>query len=157
MQIISTLRNVKSFLGVFPSDLLPHSIARSGTIINADPHTEQGSHWLAILLRPKDYSCYYFDTYGLPPFIPNIHMFLRRTCVIWDHNKVQLQGLSSDVCDHYCCVFALYMDRGFTPQQFVGLFNAAKADRQIRHLFASEFGQPRKRDVCGGGQCCFDF
>ena len=43
------LRYVGSFLGVFPSDLLPgHSIARSGTlIVNTDPHTESGSHWLA--------------------------------------------------------------------------------------------------------------
>ena len=42
VQILSTLQNVKSLLGVFPSDLLPHSIARSGTvIINADPYRER--------------------------------------------------------------------------------------------------------------------
>jgi hypothetical protein len=44
------------------------------------------------------------------PFIRNIHTFLRRNCVIWDH-KFQLQGLSSDVCGHYFCLFALYVDR----------------------------------------------
>jgi hypothetical protein len=42
------------------------------------------------------------------------------------------------------------MDRGFTPQQFIGLFDAANANRQISQLFASEFGQLRKREVCGG-------
>jgi hypothetical protein len=155
MQVICTVRNVKSFLGVFPSGLIPNSITRSGTvIINADPHTEQGSHLLAVLLQPKAYNCYYFDSYGLPPFLPDIHYFLRRNCVVWDH-KVQLQGLTSDVCGHYCFLFDLYMDRGFTPRQFIGLFDAPEADRQVRQLFASEFSQLSK-EVCGG-QCCSDF
>jgi hypothetical protein len=39
------------------------------------------------------------------------------------------------------------MDRGFTQQQFVGLFDTTNADRQISQLFAAEFGQQRKRDV----------
>jgi len=40
VQIISTLKNVKSFLGVYPSVLLPHSIhQQTGTVIlNTDPH-----------------------------------------------------------------------------------------------------------------------
>jgi len=74
VHILCTLQNVKSFLGVFPSDLLPHSIARSGTvIINADPHTEKGSHWLAIHFEPKASSAYYFDSYDISPLIPTIH------------------------------------------------------------------------------------
>jgi hypothetical protein len=150
MKIICALSNVKSFLGVFPSDLIPNSITRSGTfIINADPYTEQGSHCLAILLQPKAYNCYYFDSYGLTLFLPDIHYFLRHNCVLWDHNKVQLQGLTSDVFGHYCCLFALYMERGFTPRHFVGLFDAANADRRVRQQFASEFGQ-LSNEVCGG-------
>jgi len=75
VQILCTLQNVKSFLGVFPSDLLPHSIARSVTvIINADPHTEKGSHWLAIHFEPKASSAYYFETYDISPlFRPYMH------------------------------------------------------------------------------------
>ena len=44
------------------------------------------------------------------------------------------------------------MDSGFTPKQFVNLFTADKADRQIEQLFTHEFGNlcetPR------GGECC---
>ena len=42
LQIMCCLRYMGSFLGVFPTDLLPgHSIARSGTlIVNANPHRE---------------------------------------------------------------------------------------------------------------------
>ena len=78
MHILCTLRNVKSFLGVYPSDLLLHSIAQPGTvIINADPHTEKGSHWLAIHFERKASSAYYFDSYGISPLVPAIHAFLR--------------------------------------------------------------------------------
>ena len=153
-QIRCTLRNVKSFLGVYPSDLLPASISRSGTVIvNTDPHTERGSHWLAIHLEPRSSSAYYFDSYGIVPFIPDIRDFLKRTCTVWYHNSTQLQGLMSTVCGHYCCVFALYMDRGFTPQQFVRLFNTESADKQIDEVFTREFGPLREKPR--GGQCCF--
>jgi hypothetical protein len=42
-QLMCCLRDVRSFLGVFPFDLLPpHSIVQSGTlIINADPRTQR--------------------------------------------------------------------------------------------------------------------
>jgi len=113
VQILCTLRNVKSFLGVYPSDLLPHSITQSGTIIiNADSRTEKGSHWLAIHFEPKASTAYYIDSYGISPLVPAIHPFLRRYCTFWVYNTVQLQGLTSTVCGHYCCLFALYMDRG---------------------------------------------
>lgn len=115
MQIMCTLKNVKSFLGVFPSDPLPHSITQSGTIIiDAHPHTEKGSHWLAIHFQRRLYSAYYFDSYGIGKFIPNILAFLRRICTVWKFNTIQLQGLISAGCAKYCSLFALYMDRCYT-------------------------------------------
>ena len=148
----------KEFSRVYPSDLIPHSITRSGCLIlNTDPHNLEGSHWLAIHLTPRAYSAYYFDSYGLPPDIPQILSFLRRNCTVWEYNKLQLQGLTSTVCGKYCCLFALYVDRGFTPKQFVALFDVCggKADSQVTAMFAAEFGSLRK-DVCGG-QCCRDY
>jgi hypothetical protein len=47
--------------------------------------------------------------------------------------------LTSDVCGKYCCLFAIYTDRGYTPQQFVSIFDACDADRQLDRLFAAEF------------------
>ena len=102
-QILCTLRNVRSFLGVFPSDILPQPVSQSGTvIINADPHTENGSHWLAVLFRPKSASAYYFDTYGFVPLVPDIQAFIRRNSTVSNYNKRQLQGLTSNVCGNYC-------------------------------------------------------
>jgi hypothetical protein len=78
---------------MFPSDLLPRKIhaARTGTIIiNADPHTEKGSHWLAVHIHKPSYSSYYFDSYGLTPFLPSIYAFLKRNNSLWDHNTLHL-------------------------------------------------------------------
>jgi hypothetical protein len=114
---------VKLFLGVFPSGLLPHSITQPGTfIVNTDPHTKRGSHWLAVNFQPKSYSGNYFDSYGLAPYISSIKEFLKRTCNVSEYNKTQLQGMSSTVCGKYCCIFALYTDRGYTPKHFLSLF-----------------------------------
>jgi hypothetical protein len=141
LQILCTLRNVKSFLGVFPSDLLPHSITQPGnTVVQTDPHTDRVSHWLAINFNPKSYSCYYYDSYWLPPYIPAIQTFLKRTCIVSEYNATQLQGLTSTVSGKYRCLFALYVDRGYTPKHFINILNPAIADSQINQLFASEFG-----------------
>jgi len=70
---------------------------------------------------------------------------------MWDYNVTQLQVLISAVCGHYCCLFALYMDRGYTPKQFVALFNADIADRQVEEIFLKKFGSLRR--VQRGGQC----
>jgi hypothetical protein len=154
VQILCSLRDVGSLLDVFPSDLLPQSITRTCTVIvNADPYTERVSHWLAIRFLPKSASAYYFDNYGLSPLVPSILAFIRRYCATWDYNKRQLQGLTSDVCGKYCCLFALYADRGYTSQHFVSLFDACNADRQVEQLFAAEFGAELPKSS-GWGQCC---
>jgi hypothetical protein len=148
-----TLNNVKSFLGVFPSDLLPHFITWPSTVIvNTDAHTQSGSQWLAIHLEPRSSTEFYFDSYGLSPHIHNIQSSLRRKCTVLNYNTVQLQGPMSTVCGKYCCLFALYMDRGYTGKQFVGLFTRSFADQQIERFFAMEFGSTR--GIPRGGLCC---
>jgi hypothetical protein len=153
VQIICILRNVRSFLGVYPSDLLPYSIKQAGTvIINTDPHTQKSHIGLRFISNPDPPVDIISIHTASPPFIPTIQSFLRRNCTVWDYNTVQLQVLRSTICGHNCCLFALYMDRGITPKQFVGLFISDIADRQITELFASEFGSLSQ--LPRGGQCC---
>ena len=55
-QILCTLRDVTSFLDLFLSNLVPSSrsiLKHCTLIVNADPHKERGSHWLAIRLTPR--------------------------------------------------------------------------------------------------------
>jgi len=58
------------------------------------------------------------------------------------------------VCGQYCSLFALYTDRGYTGQQFVGMFEARHADLQVERLFASEFGA---LPGGGDGMCCISW
>jgi hypothetical protein len=146
VQISCTINNVKSFLGAFPSDMLPHFITQPSTdSVKTDAHTQSRTHWLAIPLESRSSTAFYFDSYGLSPYIPDIQSFLRRNCTV-------LEGPMSTVCGKYCCLFALYMDKGYTDKQFVGLFTQSLADQQVQRIFTSEFGC-----LCGvphGGQCC---
>ena len=149
-QILCTLRDVKFFLGVFPSETFPRSVTQTGTVINkADPHIEKGSKWLAIHLLPTSTSTYFFDSYGILPLVPGIKASIRHNSTVWDYNRAQLQGLASNACGNYRCPFVLYTDWRCTPKQFIGHIDGASADRQIDWDFASEFGRgsPRK----GGG------
>jgi len=143
VQLLCRLRDVSSFLDVFPSDLLPHSITQTTTttvIINADPHTEGGSLWLGVHFRPKSSSAYYFDSYDIVLLVPSIQEFIKRNCATWEYNRRQLQGLTTDVCEKYC-------------RLFISLFNACKAaDQQVELLFTAEFGAQMSRGVWG--QCC---
>jgi len=154
VQILCTLRNVNSFLDVYAFDLLPRLITKTCTsIVNSDPHTKGGSHWPSIHFHPKSSNAYYFDSYGIVPFVPDILIFRKRTCTTCDLNKRQLQILTSDVCGKYCCLFALYMDRSYTPHQFLAIFGAIDSvDRQVERVFTAEFGAEMPRgvwDQCG--------
>ena len=144
IQISCTLKNIKSVLGAFPSDILPHSITQPSTVIvNTDAHTQSGSNWLAIRLEPRSSTAFYFDSYGQSPRIHDIQSFLRRNSTVLNYNNAQHQGPLSTVCGKYCCLFAPYTDRRYTSQQFVGLFTPGSADQQVENLFAKEFGSLR--------------
>ena len=66
-QLKKKLRNIKSFIGVYPRDALPNVGKRPVALIaNTDSRYEPGEHWIAIILL-KDGVGEYFDSYGLPP------------------------------------------------------------------------------------------
>ena len=109
-----------SFLAVYPSDILrpPTSVTRSLTLIeNTDRHTAKETHWLAIRHQPRYYYGYFFDSYGLPPLDPIILTFLFRACSVCEYNTTQLQSLSCSAYGTYCCIFAFYMYRGYSPKK----------------------------------------
>jgi len=153
VQITCTLKDIPKFLGVYPSDLLPTSIPKTGTvIINADPHTREGSHWLAIHFDTRLTWASYFDSYERAPSDPNILSFIKPNSAVWSYNTTSLQGPTSVVCGQCCCLFTRYVDKRITALQFVRLFTADDADRQEVEMFKAHFGP-----VCGtptGGQCC---
>jgi len=138
VQITCTLKDVPTFLDVYPSELLPTTIHKTGTvIINADPHTREGSHWPAIHLETLLSYASYFDSYGRLPSDPNILSFIKRNASTCAYNSISIQGSTSVVSGQYCCLFARYKDKRITPLMFVRLFPADAADKQAAEMFES--------------------
>ena len=150
LQISNALTHVASFRGVYPSDLLPKTITHGTYVINYDKHTEQGSHWVAVHFFKTFPRGFYFDSYGLYPLLNSIQQFIKLHTITWDYNRRQLQGPTTDTCGHYACLFALFMDKGYSPTDFVTQFTW-HPDVQVKQLFDHHLGP-----LCNtkGGQAC---
>jgi hypothetical protein len=87
------LSRVKSFLGVFPSDELPSEEITNpcSIIVNVDASTQPGSHWLAKRFEPRSSQAYYFDSYGLPPFVQIFSRFYDATALSYIATRLQLK------------------------------------------------------------------
>jgi len=143
-QILCTLRDVTSFLDVFPSDLLPPS----RPVLKPCTHHQCRSPYRGrfTLASHTSYTplfeCLFRFIWHLP-LVFSIQTLLHHNCTIWEYKKRQLQGLTSEVCGQYCCLFALYMDRGYTPQQFITLFaGRSNADRLVKQFSRLNLGPP---------------
>ena len=56
IQIDEKLKHIPTFLGAFPYDQLPKSKKHSySLIINTEPSTAEGDHWLALIFREKKF------------------------------------------------------------------------------------------------------
>jgi len=106
------------------------------------------SHWVAVCF--SDSGCAeYFDSYGLPPFKYEIIAYLQRHSISWTFNRHRLQGLTSNVCGHYCCLYANHRARGLSMTSFVNMFVTARYtcnDKRAVRMFRAQFG---KFPACG--------
>jgi len=112
---------VKYFQGVYPIDLLPSILIKPSIIINFEKIHMPGSHWVAVSFSDSGYA-EYFDSYGLPTYKLQIMAYLHRHSISWTINCRRLQRLTSKVCGHYCCLYALHRAIGLSMTSFVNTF-----------------------------------
>ena len=136
------------YLGVlafdqFPFDKLLHTPESSSMlaplffVLNTDPSTEPGTHWLACFFDRHSNTSEFFDSYGHDPtfyqltFPANIHVV---------SNSLQLQSDNSTVCGQYC-VFYLYfrLYRMTTLPRICNQLFTSFASRKSRDRFVSNF------------------
>jgi len=112
-QIIKVLtKHVEYFQGVYPIDLLQSTLIKPSIIvINLDKHFMPGSHWVALCFSDSVYA-EYFDSYGLPPYKLEIMLYLQNHSISWTFNRQRLKGFTSNVCGHFCCLYAPHRARG---------------------------------------------
>jgi hypothetical protein len=142
-------KHVKYFQGVCPIGLLPSTFIKPSIIvINLDRYYMPGSNLVAVCF--SDSGCTeYFDSYGLPPFKYEIMAYLQRNTISWTFNRHRLQGLSSYVCGHYCCLYTNHRARGLSMTSFVNMFQTARYtcnDKKVMRMFRAQF---RKCPACG--------
>jgi hypothetical protein len=134
-------KHVKYFQDVYPIDLLPSTLIKPSILINLDKHYMAGSHWVAVCFSASGYA-EYFDSYGLSPFKNEITAYLQRHSISWTFNRHRLQGLTSNVCGHYCCLYAFHKALGQSMTSFVDLFLPARytcIDERAVRLFRAHY------------------
>lgn len=124
-QIYRLLHSLDCFQGVFASNELPKHITRwpAAYIVNTDPRSKPGSHWVAIF-APQRSKIEYFDPYGIPPFVNSIIKFIRRNSKRWYFNDLQFQPSAplSTACGLYCILFVRIRCGRIGFNDFVKLF-----------------------------------
>jgi len=83
-----------------------------GIVYNLDPHYKNGSHWVANYINIPKKTCYYFDSYGLPP-PKEIYKFMQWLSIQEPDMKLgsngrRFQRLNSE-CGMYCLYFLIRM------------------------------------------------
>src|ERR1700678_1580866 len=92
------------FGGVLAIDELPLRPKNMSYIINLDPSTSPGSHWVAVYFEKGNAE--YFDSYGLPP--PELILnFIKANSYQFTCNSQQLQHVRTAVCGQYCAYYVL--------------------------------------------------
>ena len=100
-----------------------------------------GSHLEAVSFSDSGYA-EYFDLYGLPPLKLEIMAYLQRHSISWTFNRHRLQGFTSNVCGHFCCLYALHRARGLSMTSFVNMFIPARYtcnDKKAVRMFRAQF------------------
>ena len=113
----------KDFLGVFPLDKIPNRLKYPCSfIVNTDPSSKPGQHWLAFYFK-KDRHCIFFDSYGNSPEFFKLKNFIFKHSTSFSFNSKILQSNISSLCGYYCCLFILFISRGFKLVDFTACFN----------------------------------
>lgn len=136
------------FVGVYAADTLPRRLHKAPALLicNTDPIGKPGTHWVAFHID-ENREGEYWDSYGLPPYVPQHRHFLNRLCRTWTYNHMQCQALDSQVCGEYCVLYLVHRAHGHSLASFVKrLFTSdtEKNDNTVRQLFHRMFAHQRE-------------
>lgn len=125
-----TNKTKKKFRGVFACDKLPKSKINKRIpacyIINTDPSSKPGTHWVAIYF-PCNGLAEYFDSFGFEPTIGRILNFISRNSPKgYIYNKTQLQNVLSTICGNYCCEYLFHRCCGKQRNSFFKKYKTTK-------------------------------
>ena len=114
----------KIYLGTFARDELPHKISYpSAFILNTQPRSQTGEHWLAIYFD-KNKNGIFFDSYGKSASSFKLKEFMKKHSKSYKYNKVKLQSDTSSYCGVYVVLFLLHISKYFILESFLKKFKS---------------------------------
>ena len=124
------LKNKTIFKKVCALDQLEKPTFPSAYVINSDPSSEPGEHWVAVYFVKRGRG-EYFDIYGLPRTLIDLDSYMDAYSLSgWIYNRKTLQPY---FCGRYCVYFILFRCRGVPLHAIVSDFmsNLTENDRSI--------------------------
>lgn len=136
------------FGGVYARNTLPSTSIGQTFVLNTDPASEPGEHWVCIYIDPRTGIGEYFDSYGFPP-LREFERFMASRCRQMTYNPVCYQSDETSVCGHYCIYFLKKRSQGLlnpfqilpypkTPRGMEKLWN----DRYVYQWFRRRYQIP---------------
>ena len=112
---------IPSFLGTFPSDLLPKITKLPSCLIyNNDPSDQDGSHWNGLYFF-EDGTVAAFDSFGREPEIIN---YLSENSSNIVYSPLRLQAYDSRTCGLYAIAFIFLCHFNVEYCDILNLFNS---------------------------------
>lgn len=136
----------KKFKGIYPIDLLPPNKKVGIYIVNLEPSTKSGSHWVALEIGKKNI---YFDSYGMGPRDKRLKKFLGKK---YEKNLKRLQHPLSTTCGQWCLYFLLRRAQKWSPKEITRPFNknlkkpSLVNDHVLNFLIEKNFKTERKKE-----------
>ena len=137
-------KKVPYFMGVYPSDLLPFDnlvkYKKFSLIINLDPHTKLGSHYVALFINKYlNNKVIYFDPFGKNLTNKNIINFVKKINKNYIFSKKKIQHDISDYCGLFCLAFCVYIYKDKPLYIFLDMFiNNSMTNNFIVHKYLKE-------------------
>ena len=126
-EINNNLKELKCFKGTYPINkikFLKTNKRPLAFVVNLDPDTMPGSHWVAIFIDKKN-NAFYFDSFGVSNCPNSIKRFLKKYKVKRIYrNKYMLQSITSQTCGAYTILIIKMLCNGFSFNEFLKMFSA---------------------------------
>jgi hypothetical protein len=123
----------KHILGVFAANDLPLKLTNfpSGFIINSQPRSQEGQHWLAFYF-PSRHTVEFFDSYAEKPnYYNNYFTRYLNAFPIVKLNHVQIQSDFSNVCGLYCLFYLRQRLQNTSMEDIVSMFSSNLTENDV--------------------------
>jgi hypothetical protein len=132
-------KHIRNKVFVSPCDMLPYGKVKLPfcAIINTSKASHPGTHWVGLIIQ-KDGTAYFFDSYGMPPYVKEIQYFIKMHSKKLVVNTQQIQRSNSRVCGLYAFFFIYFLiNKSLSLKNYISHFskNLYLNDKKVEILF----------------------